>query len=120
MRQLFGDGFVALYLPAGLADGVAFAERGLDRPPLAPLELLVIVGPGEPPPDLPRGAAALVDTEGVVAATYGGPESLWLIRPDGHVAARRVGMDPAELPELVDLAAGVHLRAGQRVAADGR
>jgi hypothetical protein len=82
--------------------------------------LLVAVPPGEqPPPDLPEGARALVDTEGVLAATYGGPGSLCLIRPDGHVAARRPGMGPAELPDLVDFAAGAHLRSGQRVAAHG-
>ena len=120
LRQALGDGFVALYLPVGLADGVAFAERGLERAPQAPLELLVVIEPDEPPPDFPAGAAALVDTEGVLLATYGGPGSLWLIRPDGHLAARRVGMDPAGLPDLVDMAAGAHLRPGQPVGTDGR
>jgi 2-polyprenyl-6-methoxyphenol hydroxylase-like FAD-dependent oxidoreductase len=120
LRQALGDGFVALYLPVGLADGVAFAERGLERAPQAPLGLLVVIEPDEPPPDLPAGAAALVDTEGVLLATYGGPGSLWLIRPDGHLAARRVGMDPAGLPDLVDMAAGAHLRPGQPVGTDGR
>lgn len=96
LRELLGDGFVALYLPvgtagdpAGSADGVAFAQR------------------------------ALVDTEGVLAAAYGGPGSLCLIRPDGHVAARRHGTGGAELPDLVDIAAGAGLRSGQRVAAHG-
>jgi 2-polyprenyl-6-methoxyphenol hydroxylase-like FAD-dependent oxidoreductase len=126
LRGLLGEGFVALYLPvgtaedpSGAADGAAFARRALERAPLAPLQLLVAVPPGEPPPDLPEGARALVDTEGALAATYGGPGSLCLIRPDGHLAVRRLGMDPAELPDLVDFAAGARLRSGQRVAAHG-
>jgi 2-polyprenyl-6-methoxyphenol hydroxylase-like FAD-dependent oxidoreductase len=119
LRQLLGDGFVALYLAPASADAGAFAARALERAPLAPLELLVVSGPDELVPDLREGAQALVDTDGVLAATYGGPDWLWLIRPDGHVAARRVGMDAAELPDLVDLAAGARLRSGQRVAADG-
>jgi hypothetical protein len=110
---------VALYLAPASADAGAFAVRALERAPLAPLELFVVSGPDEPVPDLREGAQALVDTDGVLAATYGGPDWLWLIRPDGHLAARRVGMDPAQLPDLVDLAAGASLRSGQRVAADG-
>ena len=126
LRQLFGDGFVALYLPVGTAGdpagatgGAAFAERALERAPRAPLDLFVVVGPDEPPPDLPDGAGALVDTDRVLAAAYGGPGFLCLIRPDGHVAARRYGRGGAELPDLVDLAAGAGLRSGQRVATHG-
>lgn len=120
LRKMLGGGFVALYLPVDRpgADGAAFAERALERAPLAPVELLVVVGPDDRPPGLPEGAHALIDTEGALAATYGGPGSLWLIRPDGHVAARRdAGMDPAELPDLVDLAAGARLPSAPRVAA---
>src|SRR6266542_4039087 len=120
LRKVLGGGFVALYLPVDRAgaDGAAFAERALERAPLAPVEVFVVVGPGDRPPELPEGARALVDTEGALAATYGGPGSKWLIRPDGHVAARRdAGMDPAELPDLVDLAAGARLPSAPRVAA---
>jgi 2-polyprenyl-6-methoxyphenol hydroxylase-like FAD-dependent oxidoreductase len=117
LRQLLGDGFVALYLPRATAEGAAFAAGALERAPLAPLELFAVVRPDEPVPDLPQGARALLDGGGALAATYGGPGSLWLIRPDGHLAARRVDMDPAELPDLVDLAAGARLRSGHPVAA---
>lgn len=119
LRQLLGDGFVALYLGRSAAEGAAFATRALEGAPLAPVELFVVTGPDEAVPELREGARALVDTDGVLAATYGGPGSLWLIRPDGHLAARRVGMDPADLPGLVDLGAGARLRSGQRVAAHG-
>ncbi len=126
LRQLLGDGFVALYAPvgtagdpAGTADAAAFAELVLKRAPRAPLQLFVLARPDQPPLDLPEGAAALVDTEGVLAATYGGPGTLCVIRPDGHVAARRLRMDPAALADLVDFAAGARLGSGQRVVAHG-
>ncbi|HZD38094.1 MAG TPA: hypothetical protein VE664_05595, partial [Actinomycetes bacterium] len=111
--------FVALYLPAATQDAASFAARALERPTLAPLDLLVVVGPDAAPPDLPERAHALVDTEGVLAATYGGPGSMWLIRPDGHLAARRAGMDPAALPDLVAFATGARLRPIARVPAHG-
>jgi len=104
LRQLFGDAFVALYLPAGPADAVAFAGRALERVPRPPLERYVVVGRGEPPPVLAEGVRALVDSEGVLAATYGArPGSLYLVRPDGHLAARRHGSDAADLAGLADL-----------------
>jgi 2-polyprenyl-6-methoxyphenol hydroxylase-like FAD-dependent oxidoreductase len=117
LRQLLGGGFVALWLPPAGADPVAGAKRAVERAPAAPVELLVVVPPLPPPPELPGGVAALVDTEGALADAYGGPGSLCLIRPDGHVAARRATADPAELPELVDLAAGARLHAARRVPA---
>jgi 2-polyprenyl-6-methoxyphenol hydroxylase-like FAD-dependent oxidoreductase len=113
LRQLLGRGFVALYVPvrmaqdpAGSEAGAAFARRALERAPLAPLEVFVVFGPGQRPPELPEGARALVDTEGVLATAYGGPGWVCLIRPDGHVAARRFGPDPGDLPDLVDFATG--------------
>jgi 2-polyprenyl-6-methoxyphenol hydroxylase-like FAD-dependent oxidoreductase len=134
LRRFLGGGFVALWLPPAGADPLAGARRALERAPVAPVELLVVGPPGQPPPteappaealpaeappgDLPAGAAALVDTEGALAAAYGGPGTLCLIRPDGHVAALRPDADPAELPDLVDLAAGARLQAAGRVPAD--
>src|SRR6266511_2844043 len=47
LRKVLGGGFVALYLPVDRAgaDGAAFAERALERAPLAPVEVFVVVGP---------------------------------------------------------------------------
>ena len=110
LRQIFGDAFVALYLPASPADGVAFAERALKRLPRAPLELYVVTAPDDGLLALPEAARVLVDTEGAMAATYGARSgALHLVRPDGHLAACRQGPDPADLPDLVDLAAGARL-----------
>jgi 3-(3-hydroxy-phenyl)propionate hydroxylase len=120
LRQLLGDGFVALWLPPAGADPVAGAKHALERPPAAPVELLVVAAPGQPPPAaLPDGTAVVVDTQGALTAAYGPPGTLCLIRPDGHLAARRVGMDLAELGELVDFAAGARLHTTGRVAARG-
>jgi 2-polyprenyl-6-methoxyphenol hydroxylase-like FAD-dependent oxidoreductase len=117
VRELFGDGFVALYLAADGTDAAAFAAGALEREPLAPLDLYVVMGPDQRPPDLPAGAGALVDSEGVLGEVYGGPRSLALIRPDGHLAAWRAGPDPAELADLVDRASGAWLGKDTRMAA---
>jgi hypothetical protein len=55
---------------------------------------------------------ALIDTEGVLAVTYGAaPGTLWVIRPDGHLAAR--GRGATSFGELVERAAGWHLPAAR-------
>jgi 2-polyprenyl-6-methoxyphenol hydroxylase-like FAD-dependent oxidoreductase len=116
LRQVFGDGFVALYLAAGADDAAGFAARALERTPLAPLDLYVVVPADQPPAALPNGARPLVDSEGVLGEVYGGPGSLALVRPDGHLAAWRAAADPTELAGLVDLASGAGLAAAASMA----
>src|SRR6266542_225194 len=100
-------GAIALDLPAGPADAAASAARAAERVPRPPLDRYVVVGKDEPPPTPAEGVHALVDSEGVLAATYGArPGSLYLVRPDGHLAARGRGTGGADLADLVDLAAG--------------
>ena len=117
VRELFGDGFVALYLAADGTDAAAFAAGALEREPLAPLDLYVVMGPDQRRPGFPVGTGALVDSEGVLSEVYGGPRSLALIRPDGHLAAWRAGADPADLADLVDRASGAALGKDTRMAA---
>jgi 3-(3-hydroxy-phenyl)propionate hydroxylase len=115
LRQLLGDGFVGLYLPRDPGDAAAFAARAAGRSPRAPARLLAVL-PAAPPPGgvlsaLPAGVGALADTEGLLAATYGArPGRLWLLRPDGHLAASHAG-DGAGFAELVAAAAGERLPA---------
>jgi 2-polyprenyl-6-methoxyphenol hydroxylase-like FAD-dependent oxidoreductase len=117
VRELFGDGFVALYLAADGTDAAAFTARALEREPLAPLDLYVVMGPDQGRPSLPGNTGTLVDSEGVLGEVYGGPRSLAVIRPDGHLAAWRADADPADLADLVDTASGAALGEDTRMAA---
>jgi hypothetical protein len=83
-RSLLGRDFVALYFPVG-------AET------------------------LPGGLTVGVDVRddgGLVERAYGArPGSFYLIRPDGHLAARRRSIHPAEPAELVRFASGAPVRS---------
>jgi FAD binding domain len=74
--------------------------------------LHLVVPDGQDAPPLPPTVTALLDTEGVLAATYGAaPGTLWVIRPDGHLAARAPGA--TAFGDLVERAAGWHLPAAR-------
>jgi 3-(3-hydroxy-phenyl)propionate hydroxylase len=93
-----GQSFIGLYrLPrAGLPECVAAtAERWRRR--AVPLALMAV---GD-------AAPAIVDTEGCIASRYGGePDSLILIRPDQHVAARFLAFDPEAVEAALARALG--------------
>jgi 3-(3-hydroxy-phenyl)propionate hydroxylase len=111
LRQLLGHGFVALHLARDSSGAGALAARAAGIVPRAPTRLWVVLPAGRPAPGLPPGVGALVDGEGLLAAAYGaGRGGLWLIRPDGHLAARHPG-DGGALPDLVARAAGERLPA---------
>jgi len=106
LRELLGGGFVGLYFPSGPGAARRFAARAA-AVPAPPARLYVVTAAGAPVPELPPGVATLVDTAGVLAATYAPePDALYLIRPDGHIAARRFGADGAGFAALVHAAAG--------------
>ena len=55
-----------------------------------------------------EGAGQMVDVAGLVARRYDGrPGTTYLVRPDGHVAARLRRFDPAAIAEARDRAIGV-------------
>lgn len=92
LRDLIGDKVVGLYVPSRVRDAARFVERALARLPSCPSQLCV--AGDDPTAGRPNGYRA---------------GTLYLIRPDGHLAARRTGLDGHEFPDLVDLAAGWHL-----------
>jgi 3-(3-hydroxy-phenyl)propionate hydroxylase len=104
LRTLLGGGFVLLYfaLDERTARQAADALRRLSF--AAPVRLLSIL------PESPRSPAGevLVDTQGEFLDVYDGqPGTLYLIRPDGHLAARRRQCPADEWPGLVACACGV-------------
>src|SRR6266540_3063601 len=110
LRELLDGGFLGLYLPAGLDDARQAAERVAAAPPPRPPARLQVVWPtgSDPPAGLPAGVGALFDAEGALAAAYGArPGTLWLLRPDGHLAAR--SGDAGAFGDLVERAAGWRL-----------
>jgi 2-polyprenyl-6-methoxyphenol hydroxylase-like FAD-dependent oxidoreductase len=112
LRELLDGGFLGLYLPAGLDDARQAAERVAAAPPPRPPARLQVVWPtgSDPPAGLPAGVGALFDAEGALAAAYGAsPGTLWLLRPDGHLAAR--SGDAGAFGDLVERAAGWRLPA---------
>jgi 2-polyprenyl-6-methoxyphenol hydroxylase-like FAD-dependent oxidoreductase len=113
LRELLDGGFLGLYLPAGPSDAREQAELAAAAPPpRSPARLCLVCPAGQDPPPLPATVTALVDTSGALAAAYGAtPGTLWVIRPDGHLAARAGGA--TALAELVERAAGWHLPAGR-------
>ena len=98
LRHALGSGFTLLAFSAdgelehSLARWVAAARA------VAPLELVTVALGASAAPA--AGTARLADEGGELARAYGvdGADALFLIRPDGYVAAR---LEPAGEPELV-------------------
>ena len=98
LRELFGRGFVALLLTNQPREAAAAAVRASRLAWPAPCEI-VAVGPD----GSLAGVAVLSDPEGEIRRAYGGGPSAFLIRPDGHIAARI----PLPRPEAVDALPGL-------------
>jgi 3-(3-hydroxy-phenyl)propionate hydroxylase len=85
-----GGGFCAIYYAGSAApDGAVTARlQALERLP-RPVSPLVLCAPGRAEQWRPAGLRVLEDTEGLYASRYDAtPDSVYLIRPDQHVAAR--------------------------------
>jgi 3-(3-hydroxy-phenyl)propionate hydroxylase len=99
LRELFGAGFVALLLTNQPREAAAAAVRASRLAWPAPCQIAA-VGPN----GALAGVEVLSDPEGEIRRAYGaaGP-SAFLIRPDGHIAARI----PLSRPEAVDALPGL-------------
>ena len=105
MRHLLGSGFVALYFTAHPQDGQVFEQAGCTRLPGLPVKVYTVV---KESPEAPVMGSFLEDTNGVLAKVFAArPGTLFLIRPDGHIAARRRNARPEELAELLCRACGM-------------
>ncbi len=105
LRDLFGDGFVALLVIDSPREAATAAIRASRLAWPAPCQI-VAIGPDGPL----AGVTVLDDKEGEIRPAYGGAgSSAFLIRPDGHLAAwiplkRADAMDA--LPGLQAIAIG--------------
>jgi 3-(3-hydroxy-phenyl)propionate hydroxylase len=99
LRDLFGTRFVALLLTGLPREAATTAIRASRLAWAAPCEV-VAIGPDKPL----AGVTVLADPEGEIHRAYGaaGP-SAFLIRPDGHIAARI----PLPRPEAADVLPGL-------------
>lgn len=112
LLDLFGDGFAVFSFAADPDAAARSLARVRPTLPAIPLAFYVISS-GAPHTPLPDGIAFLLDPDGRAAAAYSaGPATLYLIRPDRHIAARRFHSDASDLPALLSRAAGL-----ERIAA---
>lgn len=110
LRALIGDKVIGLYVSSDASDAARFATRALATLSSSPSQRY-LVGPLQPSAlAVPDTVGILDDHHGRIADTYkAGTGTLYLLRPDGHIAARTSGPDAEPFPRLVDLATGWHL-----------
>jgi 3-(3-hydroxy-phenyl)propionate hydroxylase len=85
-----GGGFCALYYAGSAAPDGSVTSRlqGLERLP-CPVQPVVVCAPGRAEQWRSTGLRVLEDAQGLYASRYDAtPDSLYLLRPDQHVAAR--------------------------------
>jgi len=105
LSDYFGHGFVALCFCADVEMGMSVLQRLKDNLVGTPVELCLISQ------SLPATAVdsiqVFLDAEGKAARAYNaGPRTLYLIRPDGYISARRFDSDFNDISALVRHAVG--------------
>lgn len=123
LLDLFGESFVVFSFCGDPDAGIIALEKARASLPVdVPVSLYVIASRPATLP-APDGVTVLLDGAGRCAEAYGaGPTTLYLMRPDRHIAARRFQGDAHELPALLRRAAGLELvrtEADMRVKASG-
>jgi 2-polyprenyl-6-methoxyphenol hydroxylase-like FAD-dependent oxidoreductase len=95
------NGFVALYFCSDVHIGIEAFDRIQNDLPDVPIELYLITP--QPPTHLPESRIPiLLDEDAKGAKTYNsGAATLYLIRPDRHIAARLFKSNGSELPLLL-------------------
>ena len=109
LRHLLGLRFTALLWASSQAQARAWviAFGATATMPVSLCLVLRDAWTAEALPPLPPGVRVLLDTTGALAQAYAArPGSLYLVRPDGHLAARRRRARPQDLPTLVRAALG--------------
>jgi len=111
LLDLYGHSFVVFYFCANPDEGAAALERV--RPQLADVPItFFVISSRAPRTTLPERISCLLDLDGKAAAAFAAVRhTLYLVRPDRHIAARRLCSDLNELPALLQRAIGAGRRA---------
>jgi 3-(3-hydroxy-phenyl)propionate hydroxylase len=106
LRNLLGSGFVVLYFAAQVGEERPFLEAACPNLPDIPLRVFTILAQ---PPQVPIPGLFLVDESGALRQAFGNahPGTLYLVRPDGHIAARRRSAAVSDLPDMLCQACGL-------------
>ena len=106
LSDYFGRGWVALCFCADVEMGILVLESLQENLSDMPIELCLI-SQSHPATLAVDGIQVFLDEEGKAASAYNaGPRSLYLIRPDGYIAARRFDSDFHDISALVRHAVG--------------
>jgi 3-(3-hydroxy-phenyl)propionate hydroxylase len=106
LSDYFGRGFVAFCFCADVEMGIVVLERLQENLSDIPIELCLI-SQSLPATTAVDGIQVFLDEEGKAASAYNaGPRSLYLIRPDGYIAARRFDSDFHDISALLHHAVG--------------
>jgi len=106
LSDYFGRGFVALCFCADVEMGMSVLQNLQTNLPDIPIELF-IVSQNLPAVAAVDGVHVLVDAEDKATSIYNaGPRTLYLIRPDRYIAARRFDSDLNDIAALLRHAVG--------------
>ncbi|MDR3575988.1 MAG: FAD-dependent monooxygenase [Anaerolineaceae bacterium] len=105
LRSLIGSGFVVFYFAAQPAVGQPINPLSCPDLPGIPVRVYTIVTKS---PEQPLQGTLLVDESSTLFKIFAAqPGTLYLIRPDGHISARRRNAQSSELAALLCKACGV-------------
>ncbi len=106
LSDYFGRGFVALCFCADAEMGAQVLERLQENLSDIPVQLCLITQSLSATTEV-DGVHLFLDEDGKAASTYNaGPRTLYVLRPDGYIAARRFDSDFQDISALVRHAVG--------------
>lgn len=107
LRNCFGDAFVVFYFCRDADRGLIALNDIRARLPALPIALYLLT-PQLPTQAIPVDIHVLLDAELAATTKYNaGARTLYLMRPDRHIAARRFNSTLEDLRELLNLAIGM-------------
>jgi 3-(3-hydroxy-phenyl)propionate hydroxylase len=101
LRRFFGDTFVLVHFGADVSAAARFVDRFKAGDYALPVRLVVVLPPGTDVGGVPVSATVVHEEEPDRSEPYRSDATSYLVRPDGHVAAVRDDVEPAELARLV-------------------